>query len=106
MNVLICDPISPRGIEYFKQQAGLNVTVLDKRLPEAELLPLVAETDAMVVRSETKITRAVIDKSCDSPDGTIIGEDPLEDARRFHVSEGGVVLVTPGMLGQEWHHVR
>ena len=36
----------------------------------------------------------------------IIGEDPLEDARRFHVSERGVVLVTPGMLGQEWHHVR
>ena len=53
-----------------------------------------------------RITRAVIDKSCDIPDGTIIGEDPLEDARRFHVSEGGVVLVTPGMLGQEWHHVR
>ncbi len=61
MNVLICDPISPKGIEYFKQQSGLKVTVLDKRLPEAELLPLVAEVDAMVVRSETKITRAVID---------------------------------------------
>ena len=53
-----------------------------------------------------RITRAVIDKSCDIPDGTVIGEDPLEDARRFHVSERGVVLVTPGMLGQEWHHVR
>ena len=53
-----------------------------------------------------RITRAVIDKSCDLPDGTIIGEDPVEDARRFHRSEGGVVLVTPAMLGQEWHHVR
>ena len=38
MNVLICDPISPKGIDYFKQQPGLTVTVLDKRLPEAELL--------------------------------------------------------------------
>jgi D-3-phosphoglycerate dehydrogenase / 2-oxoglutarate reductase len=61
MNVLICDPISPKGIEYFKQQPGLKVTVLDKRLPEAELLPIVGEIDAMVVRSETKITRKVME---------------------------------------------
>src|SRR3989454_2796703 len=61
MNVLICDPISPRGIEYFKQQPALKVTVLEKRLPEAELIPIMAETDAMVVRSETKVTRKVIE---------------------------------------------
>src|SRR5262245_10043495 len=61
MNVLICDPISPKGIEYFRRQAGLKVTVLEKRLSEAELLPIIPETDAMVVRSETKITRKVID---------------------------------------------
>jgi glucose-1-phosphate adenylyltransferase len=29
-----------------------------------------------------------------------------EDRKRFHVSEGGVVLVTPEMLGQRYHHVR
>src|SRR5437667_9253660 len=61
MNVLICDPISPKGIEYFKQQPGLKVTVLEKRLGEAELIPLVTETEAMVVRSETKVSRAVIE---------------------------------------------
>src|SRR5256714_12314020 len=61
MNVLICDPISPKGIEYFKQQPGLKVTVLEKRLSEAELLPIVGETEAMVVRSETKVTRKVIE---------------------------------------------
>src|SRR6266705_3839449 len=61
MNVLICDPISPRGIEYFKQQPALKVTVLDKRLAETELIPIVAETEAMVVRSETKVTRKVIE---------------------------------------------
>ncbi|MGD2137847.1 MAG: glucose-1-phosphate adenylyltransferase [Gammaproteobacteria bacterium] len=52
------------------------------------------------------ISRAVIDKGCELPDHTVIGEDPNEDARRFHVSPGGVVLVTPEMLGQEIHHVR
>jgi len=61
MNVLICDPISPKGIDFFKQQPKLKVTVLDKRLPEAELIPIVGETEAMVVRSETKVTRKVIE---------------------------------------------
>lgn len=60
MNVMICDPISPKGIALFKQRPEFKVTVLEKRLPEAELLPLVADVEAMVVRSETKITRKVI----------------------------------------------
>jgi len=61
MNVLICDPISPKGIALFQQRPEFKVTVLEKRLPENELIPLVAETNAMVVRSETKVTRKVID---------------------------------------------
>ena len=61
MNVLICDPVSPKGIALLQQRPEFKVTVLDKRLPEAELLPLVAETEAMVVRSETKVTRKVIE---------------------------------------------
>src|SRR5580765_4697922 len=61
MKVLICDPISPKGIEYFKQQPGLKVTVLEKRLSEAELIPIVADTTAIVVRSETKVSRKVIE---------------------------------------------
>ncbi|MGZ8241367.1 MAG: GlgC family sugar phosphate nucleotidyltransferase [Methylobacter sp.] len=40
------------------------------------------------------------------PEGTVIGENPQEDAKRFHVSPGGVVLVTPDMLGQRLHYVR
>ena len=61
MNVMICDPISPKGIALFQQRPEFKVTVLDKRLSEAELLPLVGEVEAMVVRSETKITRKVIE---------------------------------------------
>ena len=61
MKVLICDPISPKGIEFFRNQPQLKVTVLDKRLSEAELIPLVVDTEAMVVRSETKITRKVME---------------------------------------------
>jgi len=53
-----------------------------------------------------RITKAVIEKYCNIPDGTVIGEDPEEDARRFYVTPSGVILVTPEMLGQHPHHVR
>ena len=53
-----------------------------------------------------RITKAIIEKGCDIPEGTIIGEDRAEDERRFHVSQGGIVLVTPDMLGQKLHYVR
>ncbi|HET9122367.1 MAG TPA: glucose-1-phosphate adenylyltransferase [Acidiferrobacteraceae bacterium] len=52
------------------------------------------------------IRSAVIDKGCRIPPGTIIGVDREQDRQRFHVSEGGIVLVTPEMLGQALHHVR
>src|SRR2546428_6136072 len=61
MNVLICDPVSPKGIALLQQRSEFKVTVLEKRLSEAELLPLVRDAVALVVRSETKVTRKVID---------------------------------------------
>ena len=48
-----------------------------------------------------RISRAVIDRGCRIPPGTVIGEDPVADAKRFRVTEKGIVLVTAGMLGQE-----
>ena len=52
------------------------------------------------------VRRAVVDRGCYIPPGTCIGVDPVEDARRFYVSEEQVVLVTPEMLGQRIHHVQ
>ncbi|MDQ6971244.1 MAG: glucose-1-phosphate adenylyltransferase [Mariprofundaceae bacterium] len=52
-----------------------------------------------------RLSRCVIDKGTVIPEGTIIGEDAAEDAKRFDVSEGGIVLVTPEMLGQDLHGV-
>ena len=52
------------------------------------------------------IRRAVIDRRCQIPDGMQIGVDPVADAKRFYVSEKGITLVTPEMLGQEVHRVR
>src|SRR5580704_14626601 len=44
------------------------------------------------------IMGAIIDEGCDIPDNTNIGVDREADARRFHVTENGVVLVTQDML--------
>jgi glucose-1-phosphate adenylyltransferase len=44
------------------------------------------------------VRHAIIDEGCQIPDGTRIGFDPVADARRFHVTEKGVVLATSDML--------
>jgi glucose-1-phosphate adenylyltransferase len=44
------------------------------------------------------IANAIIDEGCEIPDGMHIGRDRGADAHRFHVTENGVVLVTPDML--------
>jgi len=48
-----------------------------------------------------RIVHAIIDKGTHIPDNTVIGENPAEDARCFHISEEGVVLVTPNSMGQD-----
>lgn len=53
-----------------------------------------------------RITKAIFEKGCEVPQGTVIGENLEDDKKRFHVSPGGVVLVTPDMLGQSRHYVR
>lgn len=60
----------------------------------------------VTIGKNCQICKAVIDKGCEIEEGTTIGIDPVADAERFHVTEKGVVLVTPDMLGQDRHHVR
>jgi len=55
------------------------------------------------IKRNCRIRHCVIDKGTIIPEGTVIGEDIEEDRKRFHVSEKGVVLVTPEMLGQDLH---
>lgn len=44
------------------------------------------------------IKRAVLDEGCVVRDGMQIGVDAVADQKRFHITEQGVVLVTPDML--------
>jgi glucose-1-phosphate adenylyltransferase len=60
----------------------------------------------VTVGEGARVRKAVIDKGCIIPPGMVIGEDLAEDRKRFEVSPGGVVLVTPEMLNQPLHHIR
>jgi glucose-1-phosphate adenylyltransferase len=57
----------------------------------------------VVVNRHVRLRRVVVDKGCVLPEGFQAGFDADEDRRRFHVSEKGVTLVTPDMLGQKVH---
>ncbi|ARO87327.1 glucose-1-phosphate adenylyltransferase [Nitrosospira lacus] len=52
------------------------------------------------------LRRVIVDKNCMIPPGLMAGFDPVEDRKRFHVTENGVTLITPEMLNQKIHHVR
>ena len=69
-------------------------------LEDAVILPQVE------IGRHCHIKRAVIDRGCQIPEGMVIGVDPKEDAKRFHVTSGGITLVVPEMLGQQLHYVR
>jgi glucose-1-phosphate adenylyltransferase len=50
------------------------------------------------VGSNCRINKAIIDEGAEIPDNTEIGVDSAADRLNFHVTEGGVALVTPDML--------
>ncbi len=78
-----------------------NVKVNDRATVEdSVILPNVT------ISADCYLRRVVVDKGCIIPEGTRIGFDPVEDAKRFYVSDRGITLVTPEMLGLDVHHGR
>jgi glucose-1-phosphate adenylyltransferase len=45
-----------------------------------------------------RLTRVVVDRGCQIPDGMVVGEDAQLDAQRFHRTASGITLVTSAML--------
>ena len=96
MRVLVCDPIAAKGIQLLEQRPEFEVVVLPKRLAEPELIEIVKDAVALVVRSETKVTRKVIESA---PKLKVVGRagvgvDNVDvEAATQH---GVVVMNTPG----------
>ena len=58
------------------------------------------------IRPRAVVKRAILDRGCRIDEGMVIGLDHDEDRKRFTVTDHGVTLVTPDMLGQKVNHVR
>lgn len=61
-------------------------------LDQAVVLPYVT------IGRHARLSRVVIDRGVTIPEGMVVGEDPVMDARWFRVSDGGITLITQDML--------
>ncbi len=61
-------------------------------LEQAVVLPHV------VVNRSARLRKCVIDRGVIIPQGLVVGEDPVEDAKHFRVTETGVTLITRNMV--------
>jgi D-3-phosphoglycerate dehydrogenase len=59
MKVLVTDPISPKGLEVLRKSSALQIIELGG-VTEAQLIAKVSDADALIVRSQTKVTAPVI----------------------------------------------
>ena len=88
------------GAEVHRSVLFSNVRVEPgSHIEQSLLLPRATVGKNCVIR------KAILDEGCRIPDGMQIGVDAESDARLYFVSGGGVVVVTPEMLGQP-HLVR
>ena len=56
--LLVSDPLATEGLELLRTQGDVDVKL---RMPPEDLLSVIGEYDALVVRSETRVTADVID---------------------------------------------
>jgi glucose-1-phosphate adenylyltransferase len=54
----------------------------------------------VVIGRHVSLRKVIVDKRCVLPDGFCAGRDPEHDRTRFHVTDGGVTLITPAMLAR------
>src|SRR5216684_1417580 len=92
MKVIVADKISERGVQLLKEQPGWNIVLTTKDTLNAEI----ADADALIVRSATKVTAELLDqaKKLRAVGRAGVGVDniDLQEATR----RGVLVMSTPG----------
>jgi len=58
------------------------------------------------VHRHVTLKKCVVDRYCTLPEGFTAGIDPAQDRKRFAVTDRGVTLITPELLGNAIHHLR
>ena len=95
LNTLVSSGCIVSGATVRRSVLFSNVRVGENSvLEDAVILPNV------VVGRGVTLRRVVVHKHCILPDGFKAGVFPAEDRARFHVTERGVTMITPKMLGQ------
>jgi glucose-1-phosphate adenylyltransferase len=98
LDVLVSSGCVVRGAAIVRSLLFTNVCVERGSVVEdSVVLP-----DVKIGRN-VRLRRAIVDKFCELPEGFAAGFDRSADEARFHVTSGGVVLITPEMLGQHVH---
>ncbi|PXW88215.1 glucose-1-phosphate adenylyltransferase [Nitrosomonas sp. Nm84] len=59
----------------------------------------------VVIGRRARLRRVVVEKQCVIPEGLVVGYDAAADRKRFYVTEKGITLITPEMLGHSIHRV-
>ncbi|MFN0069040.1 MAG: phosphoglycerate dehydrogenase [Limisphaerales bacterium] len=96
MKIVVCDPISPAGIALLQQRPEFQVDVIGRKLPEAELAPRVRDAAALLVRSETKVTKSLMEAA---PQLRVVGRAGVGVDNvdvEAATARGVVVMNTPG----------
>ena len=92
MKVIVADKISERGVKLLQAQAGWKIVLTNKDNLVAEI----ADAQALIVRSATKVTAELLDKApnlrCVGRAGVGVDNIDLEAATQ----RGIVVMSTPG----------
>src|SRR5712691_4535010 len=92
MKVVVADKISERGVQLLKEQPGWKIVLTTKETLNAEI----ADADALIVRSATKVTAELLDNApkmrCVGRAGVGVDNIDLEAATR----RGVLVMSTPG----------
>ncbi len=93
--VLVADPVSQSGVDELSSGGALEV-VVQTGLPEAEIIKIIPEFSAIVVRSQTKVTAAVLEAATNlkvvGRAGVGVDNVDVEAATR----RGVIVMNTPG----------
>ncbi|MGV8950912.1 MAG: glucose-1-phosphate adenylyltransferase, partial [Cypionkella sp.] len=61
-------------------------------------LDYVVALPQVIVNRKAELSNCVIDRGVIIPEGLVVGQDPIEDAKWFRRTETGIVLITQSML--------
>lgn len=95
MKILISDNISEKGIEILKEEKTFEVDVKTKQKKE-DLIAIIPEYDALIVRSQTKVVKEIIDAAKKLKVIGRAGEGVDNIDLQAATEKGIIVMNTPG----------